>query len=682
MIARILPSVLILVSLFFLQPPLLGETDSINPRQTLRNARLAIEAGDREKALTLLDLVIQAEDSDVSPIARQLHQQLTGAYRERMAFYLNRQIVDQVVLVPDETSLLLAIQQWDKDRFWPVLIEDGWFAPLFIERFKPAKIYRWQADERDLPAIGGQKPAELSDDAWREDIRSRQIERIIRTLAIRQNDSIAKTATTPPGCVLLDPGAPERSAAIALALGRGQPLGLLALQSGERGFVANHDVLITLSKAVATFAKNHGLFSHTQWGAVTLAGRYPMIYHIDDKLGQPFAVDDYLGRDDLGRRSAVIGRLYGEPPRAVYQAMAAMFLPPERTLLIDEYARRGGQPWQSYRLKTAATLIQSDPDGSEPLLLEEETAKITELRKHVYPRHRFDFIWLHSAGGPRRFLLNGPASYREIPIGRAAAFYVVHSFSAADPRDVDTMAGRALAGGGFWYYGSMYEPYLNAFSRPTGVAMRARAGTPLAMVVRAGPTDSISRPWRLTLIGDPLYAFNQTPSARRPPAPPLLADPVKPTDHDASRLAHYRDLLLTDLPEAAPLALAWLTDSPEMIPSDLLRITALLALESDRAELVASLPLEMINRDPLLPSIVEELWHRRIREAIRNDQPQLATVSLAHLLRLTVAVDDTADLLKQWAGDDASRRDVMLSWYEQGEFLSTAGRSALRKALK
>ena len=43
---------------------------------------------------------------------------------------------------------------------------------------------------------------------------------------------------------------------------------------------------------------------------------------------------------------------------------------------------------------------------------------------------------------------------------------MIHSFSAADPPDPSTIAGRWLANGAFLYFGSMNEPFLDAVPDP------------------------------------------------------------------------------------------------------------------------------------------------------------------------------------------------------------------------
>ena len=82
---------------------------------------------------------------------------------------------------------------------------------------------------------------------------------------------------------------------------------------------------------------------------------------------------------------------------------------------------------------------------------------------------------------------------------------MIHSFSAADPADPATIAGRWLTQGAFVYYGSVNEPYLLAFRPASVVAELAAAGVPMAAALRQSEVEPFGRPWRLIYLGDPLY---------------------------------------------------------------------------------------------------------------------------------------------------------------------------------
>ena len=84
---------------------------------------------------------------------------------------------------------------------------------------------------------------------------------------------------------------------------------------------------------------------------------------------------------------------------------------------------------------------------------------------------------------------------------------MIHSFSAADPTDYQTIAGRWLAQGAFVYFGSVNEPFLLAFRTPRLVAELMVAGVPFVAALRQGEGELFGFPWRLVYLGDPLYRF-------------------------------------------------------------------------------------------------------------------------------------------------------------------------------
>ena len=68
-----------------------------------------------------------------------------------------------------------------------------------------------------------------------------------------------------------------------------------------------------------------------------------------------------------------------------------------------------------------------------------------------------------------------------------AAVVFIHSYSAANPYDASTLAGRWLNQGAFVYYGSVNEPFLTAFRTPQLVADLFLRGVPLGGRRQANP---------------------------------------------------------------------------------------------------------------------------------------------------------------------------------------------------
>src|SRR5690606_2798161 len=81
------------------------------------------------------------------------------------------------------------------------------------------------------------------------------------------------------------------------------------------------------------------------------------------------------------------------------------------------------------------------------------------------------------------------------------------SFSAENPNDPETLAGRWLAHGAFVYFGSSHEPYLSAFRTPGLVADLLAEGLPFGASARMNAEEAppFGNAWRLVYLGDPLY---------------------------------------------------------------------------------------------------------------------------------------------------------------------------------
>ena len=91
---------------------------------------------------------------------------------------------------------------------------------------------------------------------------------------------------------------------------------------------------------------------------------------------------------------------------------------------------------------------------------------------------------------------------------------MIHSFSAADPSNPGTIAGRWLAQGAFLFYGAMDEPYLPSFRLPALSADLLAAGLPVAAALRPTRGEPFGQPWKLVLLGDPLYTIRRTEATR------------------------------------------------------------------------------------------------------------------------------------------------------------------------
>src|SRR5262249_36549224 len=118
----------------------------------------------------------------------------------------------------------------------------------------------------------------------------------------------------------------------------------------------------------------------------------------------------------------------------------------------------------------------------------------------------FGLVFVNSSGGPQYFAIDGgPGRPADVPRGGPVAVSMIHSFSAADLANPQTIASRWLEQGAYVFYGSVNEPFLAAFRTPALVAELLAAGAPFVAALRQGENEAFGFPWRLIYLGDPLY---------------------------------------------------------------------------------------------------------------------------------------------------------------------------------
>jgi hypothetical protein len=497
------------------------------PERTDRQDRPPIAA---PEALGLARLTPGLVTSVLDPRMESL---LHAADRWRRRPGPERTVVDQVYLVPDVPTFLEVIAAWDGRRFFPILIDDpAWTLP-FLRAFRPARVVRV------LPAGGGSDPRPVT--TWQAAERAVALAWTAEAAAEGEAPSGGRVprglGPLPPGLVFSDPESPSLAGAVALAAGRFQPLVRLGPIAGAadgtspgeprprpKGFPdrLSLDEARAFAREVERLAgavagPHAGLGDSCDF--LTLAGDWPYAYRNDEEGGNvrgEHAVDDLIGRvlDGPGgglagarTRWAFAGRLLGGPAASVYRAMCSLFLEPEPAVLWDTY--RGGQFWSDYAMTDAGGLLgRLWPGSPAPVHRAGLEADLAAWHRVFDPVNRFGWIMVNSSGFPRQFAIAGGSGRpADLPPGRPAAVSIVHSFSAADPTDPSTIAGRWLENGAFVYYGAMNEPYLQAFRPPKLIAELAAGEMPLAAALRQGEHEPFGRPWRLVYLGDPLYRF-------------------------------------------------------------------------------------------------------------------------------------------------------------------------------
>lgn len=462
-------------------------------------------------ALALAPLALSwapARDApEAPPPPRTLFDERLAELRRASVSWMNRpgprrRVVDQVCLVPDVATFLRAVAAWDSEHYFPVLIDDPETNLRFLRAFRPSRVVRMPEAG---PAVADEKlwarAVEAVGDSWSSGARPRLPGELVPEAL----------GPTPPGVVACYPRSPSLAGAVALAAGRFQPLvrwepdrprGVeLSLEEADR-------MMADLEARVAVVAPKFDRLGD-DCDFVTLAGEWPDRYRIPEgqKKGSA-ALDDLLARrrDDI-RRWGYVGRLIGGPAESAYRAMCSLFLQPESAILVNGYQDEG-EPWAGYQMRDAASRLVKELrtfHRSGP-----EEAGLVGWHRAFDPINRHGLVLINSSGGENNFNLpGGPGRTADVPMSVPAAVLMIHSFSAARPSDSRTLAGRWLDNGAFLYFGSMNEPYLNAFRTPTLVANLLADGLPASAAVRKlVAEDGFGTPWRLVYLGDPLYRLD------------------------------------------------------------------------------------------------------------------------------------------------------------------------------
>ncbi len=478
----------------------------------------------------------------------------------------DRAAQDVVVLVPDLRTYLAAVAAWTPDRFYPVMLDEDRYASRFIAAYHPHQVLRMPPV---APDAGGQPPG--AQDAPGIELLARTV---IRSWGAGpaadaslegQRRQLDRLGIVPDGLVVIDPAAPEAAGALALAAGRFQ--GLAAIGSPGIGSPARPATIADRLDATvaAGFARllegRLDAFAPRQdgWRFLTLGGRYPYRWIGPDSNDSTYAVDDLIGRDRDSVRTAVVGRLAGDQVQAIYQAMCSLFLQPKDALLVDTYIQNPYSTFGRYRLAPIRASLEGVVRAD---LLVQPT--IAAMRARATPWCSAGLVMITSAGGPDWWMIPGSGTAEDIPIGAAHAMIMDHSYSCADPYDPDTIAGRALWGGAYLYFGSVSEPMLDAFEDASYIGPRLRLALPWSTVLRTHGGDWGQQPRKLMLVGDPRFALRLHAQAREPARfSQLEQDAVVQPESGTTSLTRLRTARLVGAPDAIRAALAGL-DPPSL----------------------------------------------------------------------------------------------------------------------
>ena len=409
-----------------------------------------------------------------------------------------RQVVDVVALVPDEATFLEAIKAWDDGHYFPILIDEPELTLAFLRAFQPSRVIRFPGTVPSVPAASRWEAAEQAvAQAWTFTTRTGPASKAPRF-----------SKPTAPGVVLSRADSPLLCAGVALAAGRFQPLLAWDLDGPADRVLSQQEAKQAVNEFEVLVANHFETFGNLGDGCdfATLAANWPYRYEVkEEPAAGLYAIDDLLAREPgTGRRWAFVGRLLGDAPQGVYQAMCSLFLQPRAASLFNSYSK-SGEDWSAYqttlaRDRLAPKMPTDSRDGPEK-------ADHKGWLSLFGPRNLAGLVMVNTSGGSKIFnLQRGQSGYTDdIPMTDPTAVVFIHSYSAANPYDESTLAGRWLSQGAFVYYGSVNEPFLTAFRSPELVADLFVRGLPLSAAVRRIPPESFGQPWRLIYLGDPFY---------------------------------------------------------------------------------------------------------------------------------------------------------------------------------
>ncbi len=436
------------------------------------------------------------------------------------------QTLDQVVLVPDAATFIDELARWSPTRRWPVLIEDDRLTPLFLRRFEPKRIFR----RATVEGIDGVEPA------VRRAVATARAGAIDADLTIVE--ALRREGSAPPGVVIASAQDPAWVAAAALAAGRGQAVVWIDDDWGAPGDVLDADraaaMQTRIDDAIADLGWTwSGEGDEIEAITVCRAMATRASRRLEGGEIERTATTDLIGRTPSGRRYATTGWIFGDSTRSAYMAMCSLFLERNRIALLDGYPDL--PQWGAYRHRPLLTPLEKL--GYQVVLRDGEAGTgagwMRELRRPLAA----DLVFINSHGLADHFILgeNDRLFARDAPmLGTPAAVHMVHSFSAARPHDRDTIAGRWLDHGAYLWVGSVEEPFLGAFVPPALIMERMVNLVPLPVAARVW-AGRFARPWRVTVIGDPLLLAAprdaMPASSRGEPNPRANAPDV--TDHRA-----------------------------------------------------------------------------------------------------------------------------------------------------
>lgn len=424
-----------------------------------------------------------------------------------------------VVIVPEAGSYLRALSAWKPLVRFPILIDDGTTESReniarFVRAFKPERVVRWAAT--DAPALDTEAQVRgAAEDALRAVWNYGGADVPLIGDAVR-----AVAQAEAPGVVVANPDDPAWTAGLALAVGRGQPIVWIDARQNVDDALSREEgdaLCSTIEQSLTALGMSWNTLGDAV-DTIALCMNTP-VRTTTATAGEWIATTDRIGHTSDGSldraRWAWTSQIHGSNAQATYRAMCALFLTLPSGWFFDSYP--DGQPWASFALRFARDYLGGE-GGLKITLTERPANGIVAWSAATTAPVDAAFLMVNTKGMRQYFeLQDGTGWCGDVPfLNQPSALYFIHSWSAFQPGDRNTLAGRWFERGVFAYCGSVQEPYLSAFVPPVAIAARLGSLAPWAVACRGDEAPA----WRVATFGDPLLTIAR-PQDRSTEALPL-----------------------------------------------------------------------------------------------------------------------------------------------------------------
>ncbi|MDD5644130.1 MAG: hypothetical protein PHO00_01620 [bacterium] len=353
--------------------------------------------------------------------------------------------VKKVVIAPDEETFLYYLGEWSPENKFPIFIGESGYSQKFISAYGPDTV-----EKTGKKNIGG-----ITEDNIFRALASSQTAKGIKSISsgegFKSYYKMLNKGKAVDGIVIMSRNSKEAMAGAALAAFYKQDVFMFDCGRSMDDKIS-FDGVDGLRNSILQFIRDRGYEYSGRKGIeyITIARDMPYIYE------RSMSVDDAIGREKMTDSDvyAFVGRIVEvEEGASLYQAMCSLFLEAGRSLFFDLWTPDWRLPagygaWMLF--DRMVTLNVSVPQ-----------ADIGSWRKITKGGLAANFIWVNTGGGPKDW--GGSGTPDDIPSGRPCCVYFAHSNSARDPRDKDTICGRWLRQGAYFYVGSIFEPYAQSF---------------------------------------------------------------------------------------------------------------------------------------------------------------------------------------------------------------------------